>query len=431
MPHKLSPRSIPCVFIGYSLLHKGLRCLDKKTDRVYMSRHVQFFEDYFPYATSTIPSSVSTDYVNFITTCDCFLPTDISFPIGVTPASSSASTHCVPCADSSPILMPPITLSQPSSPELALDVPPPVSSSFVQSSTSTRPMITRAWDGIVKPCILHSLCAFTAPPWFQVHLAVKEPRCFKSVVKHPAWLLAMDDEIFVLNHNNTWRLVPRPANHNVVGCRWIFKTKIHDDEFIERHKSCLLAQGFSQKHGIDFEETFSPVVRPTSVCIILSLAAMNNWPLRQLDVKYVFLHGFLSKEVYMEQPPCYIDPQFPTHVYPLQRALYGLKQDPRAWFQRFSQFLFGIRFTASRVDSSLFVYHSPHGVIYLLLYVDDMVIIRSNSSMLSSLIDRLAKEFSMKDLGDLHYFLGIEFIRNDKDLFLNQAKYELDLLTRA
>ena len=133
----------------------------------------------------------------------------------------------------------------------------------------------------------------------------------------------------------------------------------------------------------------------------------------------------------MEQPPGYIDPQFPTHVYRLQRALYGLKQDPRAWFQRFSQFLLGIRFTASRVDSSLFVYHSPHGVIYLLLYVDDMVITGSNSSMLSSLIDRLAKEFSMKDLGDLHYFLGIEVVRNDKDLFLNQANYELDLLTRA
>ena len=158
---------------------------------------------------------------------------------------------------------------------------------------------------------------------------------------------------------------------------------------------------------------------------------MNNWPLRQLDVKNAFLYGFLSEEVYMEQPPGYIDPQFPTHVYCLQRALYGLKQDPQAWFQRFSQLFFGIRFTTSRVDSSLFVYHSPHSVIYLLLYVDDMVITGSNSSMLSSLIDRLAKEFSMKDLGDLHYFLGIEVVRNDKDLFLNQAKYELYLLTRA
>ena len=165
-----------------------------------------------------------------------------------------------------------------------------------------------------------------------------------------------------------------------------------------------MVQGFSQKHGIDIEETFSPVIRLASIHSMLSLAAMNNWPLRQHDVKNAFFHVFISEEVYMEQPSGYIDPQFPTHVSHLQRALFGLKQTPRAWFQRFSQFFLCIGFTTSRADSSLFVYHCPHGVIYLLLYVDDMVITRSNSSRLSSLIDRLAREFSMKDLSDLHYF---------------------------
>lgn len=239
MPNKLSPRSIPCIFIGYSPLHKGFRCLDKKTNRVYVSHHVQLFEDYFPYATSTIPSLVGTDYVTFTDTCDNFLPSDSSFPIGVIPVSSSASTPCVPCADSSPLLMPPITLSQPSSPELGLGIPLLASSSTVQLSTSTHPMITHAWDGIVKPRIIHSLYAFTAPQWFQVHLAVKEPHGFKLAVKHPAWLLAMDDEIAALKHNNTWRLVPCSADHNVVGCRWIFKIKFHADGSIERHKARL------------------------------------------------------------------------------------------------------------------------------------------------------------------------------------------------
>uniref|UniRef100_A0A6N2KNP9 Integrase catalytic domain-containing protein n=1 Tax=Salix viminalis TaxID=40686 RepID=A0A6N2KNP9_SALVM len=431
MPHKLSPRSIPCVFIGYSSLHKGFRCLDKKNNRVYVSRHVQFFEDHFPYATSVIPSSVGTDYVTFTETCDNSPCSENSSPVGGTPVCNQTPTHCAPCADSTPIIMPPLTHSQPSSHEIALEVPPSVPSTTIQPSTSTHPMVTRARDGIVKRRIIHSLCAFTAPSWFQVHLAVKEPRGFKSAVKNPAWLLAMDAEIAALQHNNTWRLVPRPADHNVVGCRWIFKTKLNADGSIERHKARLVAQGFSQKPGIDFEETFSPVVRPASVRIILSLAAMHRWPLRQLDVKNAFLHGFLSEEVYMEQPPGYIDPQFPTHVCRLQRALYGLKQAPRAWFQRFSQFLLRLGFIASRADSSLFVHHSSHGVVYLLLYVDDMVITGNNTSMLHSLIDRLASEFSMKDLGDLHYFLGIEVVRNDKGLFLSQAKYALDLLTRA
>ena len=192
-----------------------------------------------------------------------------------------------------------------------------------------------------------------------------------------------------------------------------------------------MAQGFSQKHGIDFDATFSPVVCPATVRIILTLVAMHNWALHQLDVKNAFLHGFLQEEVYMEQPLGYIDPEFPSHVCCLQRALYGLKQAPRAWFQRFSHFLLGLGFLASRADSSLFVYHGPYGVLYLLLYVDDMIITGSNQLMLHTLINCLAQEFSVKDLGDLHYFLGIEVIRNDKGIFLSQAKYAFDLLTRA
>jgi len=140
----------------------------------------------------------------------------------------------------------------------------------------------------------------------------------------------MDDEIAALKQNNTWRLVPRPHNHNVIGCRRIFKTKLQADGSVECHKAHFVAQGFCQKHGIDFDVTFSPVVRPATVRIILTLTVMHNWALRQLDVKNAFLHGFLQEEVYMEQPPGYIDLEFPSHVCCLQRTLYGLKQAPRA-----------------------------------------------------------------------------------------------------
>ena len=125
----------------------------------------------------------------------------------------------------------------------------------------------------------------------------------------------------------------------MVGCRWIFKTKLHANGSIERHKARLVAKGFSQIHGLDFEDTFSPVVRHATIWIILSIAVTSGWPLHQLDVKNAFLHGHLSEEVYMEQPPGYTDPQFPQHVCRLKRALYGLKQAPRAWFQRFSFFI--------------------------------------------------------------------------------------------
>ena len=133
----------------------------------------------------------------------------------------------------------------------------------------------------------------------------------------------------------------------------------------------------------------------------------------------------------MEQPPGYTDPQFPQHVCRLKRALYGLKQAPRAWFHRFSSFLLKLGFHSSQADFSLFVYHSSLGTVYLLLYVDDMIITGSTPSLVHTFITRLSNEFSMKDLGDLHYFLGVEVQANEKGLFLSQTKYALDLLQRA
>ena len=126
----------------------------------------------------------------------------------------------------------------------------------------------------------------------------------------------------------------------MVGCRWIFKTKLHANGSIERHKARFVAKGFSQIHGLDFEDTFSPVVRHATIRIILSIAVTSGWPLHQLDVKNAFLHGYLSEEVCMEQPPGYTDSQFPQHVCSLKRALYGLKQALRAWFQRFRSFFY-------------------------------------------------------------------------------------------
>lgn len=175
-----------------------------------------------------------------------------------------------------------------------------------------------------------------------------------------------------------------------------------------------MAQDFSLVHGLDVADTFILVIRPATIRIILSLAAASGWSLHQLDVKNVFLHGYLSEEVYMEQLPVYTDPSLPNHVCRLQQALYGQKQAPRAWF-RFN-------------DSAIFC---PAGTVYLLLYVDDMVIIGDNPKLIQSLLAQFSKEFSMKNLGGLHYFLGIEVQKNATGFFLTQAKYALDLLERA
>ncbi|XP_040987785.1 uncharacterized mitochondrial protein AtMg00810-like, partial [Juglans microcarpa x Juglans regia] len=153
--------------------------------------------------------------------------------------------------------------------------------------------------------------------------------------------------------------------------------------------------------------------------------------LRQLDVKNAFLNGTLTDQVYMEQPPGYIDPRFPNHVCQLKKALYGLKQAPRAWFQSFSTFLIHLGFSCSRADTSLFIYHQKSNIIYLLLYVDDIIITGNNSSLLDSFTCKLNSEFATKDLGSLSYFLGLEATPTSDGFFISQLKYARDILSRA
>jgi hypothetical protein len=193
----------------------------------------------------------------------------------------------------------------------------------------------------------------------------------------------------------------------------------------------LVAKGFSQIEGLDYTETFSPVIKPGSIRTVLSVALMKGWDIRQLDVKNAFLHGHLSELVYMEQPPGFKDIDYPDYVCRLKKALYGLKQALRAWFDRFSGFLLTLRFYCSTVDPSMFVCRNKQGTLILLLYVDDMLVTGDNTAMLHHFISLLSSEFAMKDLGFIHYFLGIELTRTNNGLHLSQAKYAMDLLDRA
>ena len=206
---------------------------------------------------------------------------------------------------------------------------PPVPVPLMTTSNNLHPMVTKRKAGIFKPKAYHALTISPSSQFFQVLLALQEPRGFKSAAKHPAWLSAMNAEIQALKKNDTWDLIPHPASHNVIGCHWIFKTELHADGFIERHKTRFMAKGFSRIHDLDFEDTFSPVVRPSIVWNIISIAVSSGWLLHQLDVQNTFLHGHLSELVYMDQPPGYTDPLFPHHVCRLKCALYGLKQASR------------------------------------------------------------------------------------------------------
>lgn len=230
----------------------------------------------------------------------------------------------------------------------------------------------------------------------------------------------MTDEFYALIKNETWELVPRPSDVNVVRCMWLFKHKFCSNGSLERHKARLVANGRSPQVGIDCDETFSPVVKTATIRTVLSLALSKSWSIHQLDVKNAFLHGHLQETIFMHQPPGFRDPTHPDYVCRLRKSLYGLKQAPRAWYQRFATYLSSFGFHHSQSDHSLFIYRCGYDVAYLLLYVDDIILTASSDALRTTIMSHLNAEFAMTDLGSLSYFLGISVTKTTGGLFLSQ-----------
>ncbi|XP_021831951.1 uncharacterized protein LOC110771896 [Prunus avium] len=242
----------------------------------------------------------------------------------------------------------------------------------------------------------------------------------------------MKEEIDDLTVQGTWVLVPPPPNRNIVGSKWIYKVKKNPDGSVSRYKARLVVEGFSEEQGLDYNETFSPVVRHTTVRLVLAHATKNHWELHQLDVKNAFLHGDLQEEVYMKQPQGFEDAIHPSHICKLLKSLYGLKQAPRAWNAKFTSYLPTLGFILSHSDPSLFVKHTGTDIVLLLFYVDDIIVTGSSSTLVQSVITDLGEAFDMKDMGKLTFFLGLEIsYLSNGDIFVNQAKYLRDLLKKA
>lgn len=243
---------------------------------------------------------------------------------------------------------------------------------------------------------------------------------------HPHWVKAMQLELSALHRTATWDLTSLPPGKSIVGCRWVYKVKTRADGSIERYKARLVARGFTQEHGLDYDETFAPVARMTTVRVLLALAALRNWDLHQMDVKNAFLNGDLKEEVYME-PPQGLEVQS-GQVCRLKKALYGLKQAPRAWFEKFRSTVLQFGFQQSLNDYALFIRRTTHGDVFLLLYVDDMILTGSDIQGISKVKQYLARAFEMTDMGQLSYFLGIEVSRSSSGYFISQMKYATEIL---
>ena len=261
-------------------------------------------------------------------------------------------------------------------------------------------------------------------------LEEEEPRNYKEAMESKDWRLwnaASDEEMDSLRKNHTWDYVERPKDHKVIGCRWIHKLKPGIPGVEKpRHKSRLVAKGYAQTEGVDYNEIFAPVVKHVSIRLLLSAVVNYDLELEQLDVKTAFLHGILKEKVFMEQPEGYIQKGKENMVCLLKKSLYGLKQSPREWNHRFHTFMIKNGYTRSEYDPCVYLKGSRvENMVYLLLYVDDMLIASREGSIIQRLKDQLSAEFEMKDLGAARRILGMDIIRDKSRhiLTLSQSDY--------
>jgi hypothetical protein len=241
----------------------------------------------------------------------------------------------------------------------------------------------------------------------------------------------MEDKYGALISNGTWELVSRPQGSNIVTSKWVVMHKLRADGTLDRYKARWVLRGFTQRPGVDYDETFIPVVKPATVHTVLTTTVSRTWPIQQLDVKNAFLHDTVSETVFCCQPTGFTDLAHLDLVYRLHKSLYGLKQAPRAWYSRFATYLTTLGFIEAKSDTSLFIFRRDSTTVYLLLYVDDIILTASSTELMRRTISALQQEFAMKDLGPLHHFLSITIERRPDGLFLHQRTYTLDILKRA
>lgn len=296
-------------------------------------------------------------------------------------------------------------------------------------------LVTLSTDVVASSGTVHPLSRFVSYHNFSLnHFTFlyalshsSDPTRYSQAVKHSSWRAAMRTEIHALEANHTWLLTSLPAGKKPIGCKWVFKTKLHADGSIERYKARLVAKGYTQVEGLDYHDTFAPVAKLVTVRCVLAIAAARNWHLHQLDVNNAFLHGDLEEEVYMTLPPGY-GQQGETRVCRLLKSLYGLKQASRNWYSKLSSVLLSDGFTQSAADHSLFTRTIGSSFTVILVYVDDILVAGNDLSAITALKTSLDNRFKIKDLGTMKYFLGLEVAQSPLGIFVNQRKYTLDIL---
>jgi len=398
---KLDAKSIKCVFIGYCTDQKAYKLFDPSSHKLFASRDVVFHEQADKSNTKNDAWHISNDAHIKIDTLIKQEQEQVQDLDDSSSMSTSSSSESSQGGDS-----PQRQRIMDGTPE-GIDAPR-------RSSRQTR-LPARYRDYALMSNIMN----------------VEEPIDYEQAKQHEPWINAMNDEYASLMKNQTWELVELPENKVPIGSKWLYKTKFKADGTIDKFKARLVAKGYAQQEGIDYEDTFAPVAKLNTIRLLIALATKHHWNIHQLDVKSAFLNGDLKEEVYLVQPEGFVKQGQEHLVCRLRKALYGLKQAPRSWYVKIDTFFLQNGFVKSKNDPNLYVKKDEKGNVALIsLYVDDLIITGSAHKLIEEIKVQLSQVFEMKDLGELHYCLGIEVWREPGKTLITQSKYTKEILKK-
>ena len=388
---KLDPKARKCIFLGYFTNRKGYRLYDESTHKVIHSRDVRFDES---------PHTVEKE--------------------SLTPASGENPQVVIDC--SSHERDSPEDESPKEGEKQEIDSE---GSDTVLEPESTEPTVRRSQRETKGPDY-YGERVYTAT-------SIREPISVEEAMncsEKNNWKEAMEVEFQSLKANQVWDLVSPPKDHNVINSKWVFKCKLGEDGQIERYKARLVAQGYSQRPGIDYEETFSPVVRFESVRTVIALAAHEKMKIHQMDVKTAFLNGELHEKVFIRQPEGFVVEGKENLVCQLKKSIYGLKQSPRCWNIAIDDYLKQMKFVQTEGDPCLYVSKNGAETVIIAVYVDDILIATKTDERMTEVKAAITDRFDVKDLGELHFFLGVKVVQDQKTgaIWLGQPVYSENII---
>ncbi|GJV93308.1 putative ribonuclease H-like domain-containing protein [Tanacetum coccineum] len=265
---------------------------------------------------------------------------------------------------------------------------------------------------------------------FACFLSQEEPKKISEALKDDSWVEAMQEELLQFRLQQVWILVDLPHGAKVIGTKWVYRNKRDERGVVVRNKARLVAQGHRQEEGIDYDEVFAPVARIEAIRLFLAFASFMGFIVYQMDVKSAFLYGTIDEEVYVSQPPGFVDPDHPKKVYKVVKALYGLHQAPRAWYATLSTFLEEHGYRRGTIDKTLFIKKDKKDIMLVQVYVDDIIFGSTKKSWCDEFEALMKGRFQMSSMGELIFFLGLQVKQKTDGIFISQDKYVADMLKK-